>query len=176
MPQRLGPQISVLPLALAASFWAQEALTQTRILFAKFVRLFIDLAPMQGLPRASLGWPGRSSRAVLLARHRPACPHTGPHLRTHTRSHSPRAPGTGTRATPAAHADPWRRPPGADHRRQPGGAPLAPPRPPGVNASLRPRPTPPQAANKRRRPNQPQQPIGPPVCSVPRTWGGGGGE
>lgn len=156
-PKAWSPNLWAAP-ALAASFWVQEALTQTRILFAKFVRLFIDLTPMQSLPRAGLGWPGG--------------PPIGPHLQTHTWPHGPRAPGPAPRPRP-----PPTQPRGAGRRAQifaPAWRGTARPTAPAGRQCLSEAPPAPQAANKRRSPNQSRQLIGPPVSSVPARGAGAG--
>lgn len=109
--------------ALVASFWVQAALTHTLTPFVKFVRLFIQQTPRQGLPRASLGWPGQSSlhataQRVPVYAHVSGHTHWSPqppragywHSDHAHRPHAPVALATRLRSTPLA----WRGTPGSN--------------------------------------------------------------
>lgn len=103
------PQIS--ELSGFTSFWVHATLTQTLLLFTKFIRLFNhSIYTFAGPPSVSLGWPGLSSS------HDPT--RASPHLLTPPRAHSgpqplsawvqalgPRPPPTRTRG--ASHRGPY---------------------------------------------------------------------
>lgn len=160
-------------LALAVSFWVQAALTQTLILFAKFIPLFIHSAYTYAGPPTRRA---QGARTILLERPPPP-PHVSLHLPKPPGKHWPTGParlGTGIRPTRAAHAYLWRENPSDSIR--PEGRPPVLPEPSrwqhyGKTPPLPP-PRPPVSAAARACPahfGEPLPPIGPPGRSVPRT-------